>query len=110
MDEINEGLDVASADYVALTSEVVSAYVSNNSVRPADLPELLSSVHATLSALSQGDATDAVPVGKLTPAQIRKSITPDALISFEDGKASHPRINSSPFRLCQQDSSVQNGL
>jgi predicted transcriptional regulator len=86
MDEMNEILDVASADYVALTSEVVSAYVSNNSIRPADLPELLSSVHAALSALTQGGATDAVPVGKLTPAQIRKSITPDALISFEDGK------------------------
>ncbi|MGH1575582.1 MucR family transcriptional regulator (plasmid) [Methylobacterium sp. P31] len=86
MDEINEGLDVANADYVALTSEVVSAYVSNNSVRPADLPELLSSVHAALTGLGKGGGIEAPPAQKLTPAQIRKSIKPDALISFEDGK------------------------
>jgi predicted transcriptional regulator len=86
MDEMNEGLDVASADYVALTSEVVSAYISNNPIRPADLPELLSSVHAALTGLGRSGGTEAPPAQKLTPAQIRKSITQDALISFEDGK------------------------
>ncbi|MGT2477883.1 MucR family transcriptional regulator [Methylobacterium oryzae CBMB20] len=86
MDDLTEVPGSASTDYTALTAEIISAYVSNNPVRPADLPELLSSVHAALSALSQGGATNAVPVEKLTPAQMRKSITHDALISFEDGK------------------------
>jgi predicted transcriptional regulator len=85
MDDITEIPVLADADYTALTAEVVSAYVSENPVRPADLPDLLTSVHAALTGLGKGNAT-APPAQKLTPAQIRKSIRPDALISFEDGK------------------------
>ncbi|MCJ2021933.1 MucR family transcriptional regulator, partial [Methylobacterium sp. E-065] len=51
-----------------------------------DLPDLLSGVHTALAGLSQGAAPAAPMVDKQTPAQIRKSITPDALISFVDGK------------------------
>ena len=73
-------------DYVDLTATIVSAYVTNNSVRPADLNELIASVHQTLKGLS-GPATPAVDqIKKPTPAEIKKSITPEALISFEDGK------------------------
>jgi predicted transcriptional regulator len=69
-----------------MTADIVSAYVSKNSVRPADLGELITSVHQTLKGLS-GPATPAADqIEKPTPAQIKKSITPDALISFEDGK------------------------
>ncbi|MCJ2020526.1 MucR family transcriptional regulator, partial [Methylobacterium sp. E-065] len=64
-----------------LTTTIVAAYVSNNSVRPGDLPDLLSGVHTALAGLSQGAAPAAPMVDKQTPAQIRKSITPDALIS-----------------------------
>jgi predicted transcriptional regulator len=86
MDDITGNPGADGTDYTALTAEIVSAYVSNNPVRPADLPELLSSVHAALSGLSHGGATGAAPAQKFTPAQIRKSITHEALISFEDGK------------------------
>lgn len=52
------------------------------------MPGLLSSVHAALSSLTAGGSTapaeDAIE--KPTSTQIKKSITPDALISFEDGK------------------------
>lgn len=86
MGESAEANTDQAANFSRLAADIVSAYVSNNPVRPVDLPELLSSVHAALSRLSHGGATDAAPVEKLTPAQIRKSITHDALISFEDGK------------------------
>lgn len=73
-------------DFIELTTEIVAAYVSNNSVRSADLPDLLAEVHRALAGL-KGAAAPAEPrVEKATPAQIRKSITPDALISFLDGK------------------------
>jgi predicted transcriptional regulator len=79
-------LQEATVDYVDMTADIVSAYVSKNSVRPTDLGELIASVHQTLKGLS-GPATPAVEeIEKPTPAQIKKSITPDALISFEDGK------------------------
>jgi predicted transcriptional regulator len=74
--------------HVELTADLVAAYVSNNSVPVSALPELLSSVHAAISGLTNGgsSAPKADKIEKATPAQIKKSITPDHLISFEDGK------------------------
>jgi len=75
-------------NYVGLTADLVSAYVSNNAVRPSDLPELISTIHSTLGALTAGGTGQANEdqVEKPTAAQIKKSLTHDALISFEDGK------------------------
>src|SRR4051812_6826219 len=69
----------------ALVAEIVSAYVTNNSVRPADLPDLIASVHQALGELGQATGS-ADAVERPTASQIRKSITPDALISFIDGR------------------------
>ncbi|WP_245293466.1 MucR family transcriptional regulator [Methylobacterium sp. CCH5-D2] len=71
------------------TVGIVCAYVSNNSVPAADLAALISTVHATLTGLAGGSApADAEPeVTKPSPAEIRKSIRPDGLISFIDGKS-----------------------
>ncbi|WP_283205814.1 MucR family transcriptional regulator [Methylobacterium cerastii] len=70
-----------------MTADLVSAFVSNNNVPVSELPALIASVHAALAGL--GKEAPAEPAGpeKPTPAQIRKSVTPDALISFEDGKS-----------------------
>jgi predicted transcriptional regulator len=75
-------------DAVLLMTEIVSAYVTNNSVHATELPALIAAVYGTLQNLASGaGATPAESaVEKPTPAQIRKSITPDALISFIDGK------------------------
>ena len=83
----NEEITAASAvNFIELTTSIVSAYVSNNHVQGAELATLIAGTHAALAGLSQGAETKAPAVEKLTPAQIRKSITPDALISFIDGK------------------------
>ena len=86
MDETVETIERAATDYVELTADIVSAYVANNSIRPSDMAELIASTHTALAGLSQSAAAAAPAVEKPTPAQIRKSITPDALISFIDGK------------------------
>ncbi|GJE43639.1 MucR family transcriptional regulator [Methylobacterium soli] len=84
MAEVEEALH---ASHLELAADIVSAYVSNNSVRATDLPSLINEVHAALNNLAAGSSPAAEPeVEKATPAQIRKSITPDALISFLDGK------------------------
>lgn len=71
-----------------LAVQIAAAYVSNNHVASADLPALIASVHATLNdAVGGAHAAPAEQIEKPTPAQIRKSITPDALISFIDGKS-----------------------
>ncbi|MGH1590541.1 MucR family transcriptional regulator [Methylobacterium phyllosphaerae] len=86
MDESTQVSGAEHFDFIDLTATVVAAYVSNNSVRPADLPALLSEVHAAITGLNRTSASAESKVEKPTPSQIRKSITPDALISFIDGK------------------------
>ena len=72
--------------FIEQASDIVSAYVSNNSVPISELPGLLAGVHAALAKLSAPAATVTEAADKPTPAQIRKSVTPDALVSFIDGK------------------------
>ncbi|MCJ2133010.1 MucR family transcriptional regulator [Methylobacterium sp. J-026] len=86
MNENTGTIEAAATDYLELTADIVSAYVSKNSVRPADMAELITSTHAALTGLGNVGALAAPTTEKLTAAQIRKSITPDALISFIDGK------------------------
>ena len=86
MDESNQVSVADHTDVIDLAANIVAAYVSNNSVRPADLPALLSEVHAAIIGLNGTSASAEPKVEKATPSQIRKSITPDALISFIDGK------------------------
>ncbi|KAA0981667.1 MucR family transcriptional regulator, partial [Pseudonocardia sp. EV170527-09] len=62
-------------------SDIVSAYVSNNSVPVGELPALLAGVHEALLKLASPPPATPEVADKPTPAQIRKSITPDALIS-----------------------------
>ncbi|MCJ2059221.1 MucR family transcriptional regulator [Methylobacterium sp. J-048] len=71
--------------FVALASEIVSAYVSNNHVQSADLPKLLNDIHGAIQGVCAGGTAVAAP-NKPTAQEIRRSVTPDFLISFEDGK------------------------
>ncbi|GJE43140.1 MucR family transcriptional regulator [Methylobacterium soli] len=75
-------------DFIELAAEIVSAYVANNPLPVSELAALIGNVHKALNGLVTGSASIALAaeVEKVTPAQIRKSITPDALISFIDGK------------------------
>src|SRR3954462_7790441 len=79
--------DTDKARLITLTADIVSAYVSNNHVQSAELPKLLSDVHEAICTVSAngGSAADAGPP-KATAQEIRRSVTPDYLISFEDGK------------------------
>ena len=64
---------------------IVAAYASKNAITPDGVVAMLKDVRVALEEPFTG-AAEAVPVAKPTQAQIRKSITPEALISFEDGK------------------------
>jgi predicted transcriptional regulator len=76
---------VDETNYVELTAEVVSAYVMHNAVQKTDLAGIISSVHASLLALSQ--VKPAPEAERPTPAvPIKKSIGQDYLISLEDGR------------------------
>ena len=69
---------------ITLTSDIVAAHVSNNSVSVSDVAALIQNVHAALSGLSEPTA---VPDVKPEPAvSVRSSIKPDFIICLEDGK------------------------
>ncbi|GEP06681.1 MucR family transcriptional regulator [Methylobacterium oxalidis] len=82
---MSDTAEASSSNHLDLTVDIVSAYLSNNHASAGDLPGLIASVHAAVTGLSQS-APPSEPEIKLTPAQIKRSITPEALISFEDGK------------------------
>ena len=72
---------------IELTAEIVANYVSNNAVSIEQLPELIRTVSQTLSRLGQPEAVSEPEADKPTAAQVRKSIRPDGLVSFIDGKS-----------------------
>ena len=67
-----------------MTSDVVTAYVGNNTVAPSDLAEVIRTVHASLRQAQAGENAAAAPPKPAVP--IKKSITPDYLICLEDGR------------------------
>jgi predicted transcriptional regulator len=68
---------------VVLTADIVSAYVSKNSVAVADLPSLLSSIHQSLALAAKGQE----PPAPLNPAvSVKKSVQSDHIVCLEDGK------------------------
>ena len=75
----------SGANFIKLTAEIVSAYVSNNTVPSVDLPALIGQVHSALSRVSTGQGDNSFEPPK--PAiSVKKSITPDHIVCLEDGK------------------------
>jgi predicted transcriptional regulator len=73
------------AQLVELTADIAAAYLSANTVPAGDLPGLIQTIHQALSGVSSGaPAPAAEPAKPAVP--VKKSITPDYLISLEDGK------------------------
>ncbi|TXN71453.1 MucR family transcriptional regulator [Methylobacterium sp. WL6] len=83
---MDETENVPASNMIDLTADLVAAYVSNNNVPVSELPALLTNVHAALVGLSNGAKAEPAGPEKPTSAQIRKSVTPNGMISFEDGR------------------------
>ena len=76
---------LATSNYIELTADIVSAYVSNNSVPSGDLPGLISEVHTALMKVGTGAIE--LPAEAPKPAvPVKKSVTPDYIVCLEDGK------------------------
>ena len=72
-------------DFIGLTAEIVSAYVSNNAVAPADIPALINQVHSALLRVSSGEGpASSEPLKPAVP--VKRSIHPDFVVCLEDGK------------------------
>ena len=73
-----------SSQLISLSDDIVSAYVSKNSVPVGDLASLIAAVHASLERVAAPPAPE--PEKPTPPVPIRKTVTPDYIISLEDGK------------------------
>lgn len=76
---------VEQADLIELATEIVSAYVSNNSVPASELPGLINEVFVALTRV--GTPVAEVASEPLKPAvSVKKSVNTDYIICLEDGK------------------------
>ncbi len=79
----------ANGNYIELAADIVSAYVSNNSVPAAELPALINEVYGALTRIGSGGVAVAAPLALEAPKPAvppKKSITPGYIICLEDGK------------------------
>ena len=74
------------AEIIVLTSQIVSAYVSKNSLQASDLPALIGSVYQSLKSLDQPQAAVEAAVDLKPAVPVKKSVTPEYIICLEDGK------------------------
>lgn len=75
----------SNGSFIRLTAEIVSAYVSNNTVPAGDIPALISQVHAALTRVSGSPGE--IVTEPLKPAiSVKKSVTPEYIVCLEDGK------------------------
>lgn len=81
-------MDATQADtnemLITLTSDIVAAHVSNNSVSVDDVSTLITKVFGALAGLGQ-----AIVVEETLPepaVSIRSSVKPDFIVCLEDGK------------------------
>ena len=73
------------SNYIELTAEIVSAYVSNNPVPAGEMSALISQVHQALTRVGGNQAE--TPLEMLKPAvAVKRSITPDYIVCLDDGK------------------------
>ena len=73
-----------NSDLLALTTEIVAAHVSNNTVAVGDLPQLINQVYQSLANIG---SVPAAPAERPQPAvSVKKSIQPDYIVCLEDGK------------------------
>jgi predicted transcriptional regulator len=70
---------------IELAADIVSAYVSNNSIASGDLTNLIAEVYGALKRTTTGEpVVEAEPLKPAVP--IKRSITPDYIVCLEDGK------------------------
>jgi predicted transcriptional regulator len=72
-----------SAELLKLTAEIVAAHVSNNTLTAAELPQLISQVHSSLSDTGKAVSTEERPAPAVS---VKKSVMPDYIVCLEDGK------------------------
>jgi predicted transcriptional regulator len=76
---------VHNENLIELAADIVSAYVSNNSIASGELTNLIAEVYGALKRTTTGEpVVEAEPLKPAVP--VKRSITPDYIVCLEDGK------------------------
>ncbi len=78
--------EAENATLIEMTVDVIAAYVSKNHIPATELPELISTIHASLAGMGGEPVVKPEPGKLVPPVSIKKSMTDDYLVSMEDGK------------------------
>lgn len=74
-----------NSDYIELAADIVSAYVSNNTIAASELPALIREVHGALARITAAPPAPA-PEPQKPAVNARRSVQDDYIICLEDGK------------------------
>jgi predicted transcriptional regulator len=75
------------ADLLRLSAEIVASYVANNTVSATTIPDLIRSVHSTMTGLGGAEPAALPPAERPKPAvPISRSVQHDYIVCLEDGK------------------------
>jgi predicted transcriptional regulator len=77
---------VPTTNPIDLAAEIVTAFVSNNSVPRSELTALFETVHTAVRRLVDGEPAPPAVEAPTPIVSVRKSVTPDYLICLDDGK------------------------
>ncbi|MDA0238640.1 MAG: MucR family transcriptional regulator [Proteobacteria bacterium] len=72
-----------AGELLELTTEIVAAHVSNNTLAVSELPQLIQDVYKTLATI---DSAPSSPEQLQPAVSVKKSVMPDYIVCLEDGK------------------------
>lgn len=75
-----------NSELLGLTTEIVAAHASNNTLSPSELTSLINTVYQALSEVGQGRSSYLSGERPQPAVPIKKSITDDFIVCLEDGK------------------------
>jgi predicted transcriptional regulator len=81
---MSEDNTISRSELLALTGEIVSAHLANNSVAQTEVALLIQSVFEKLAALASNEVS--TPVERTPAVPIKRSVTDDYIVCLEDGK------------------------
>jgi predicted transcriptional regulator len=73
-------------DLVQMTTQIVTSYISRNTVPTDQLGGVIQAIHDALRSVGSAPATAPAPVPAKPAVPIRRSIQPDYIVCLEDGK------------------------
>ena len=76
---------LASNDLLRMSVEIVSAYVSNNSIAATQVPDVINTVYGALNSIN-GQTVFESSESQKPAVSVRRSVNPDYIVCLEDGK------------------------